>query len=974
MFPNSTRYPGPNGSNPIRVKKPLTPPNNSYDQRFTVCMSNLRSIMNKQNYVANYLQCNQNVNLFFVTETWMKPEFADSIICPKDFNVYRADRVNAKGGGVLALFKKDLNVRQVTVPNLTTENFELLCVDLFIEKSQSRFICVYIPPLYSSDLSVITNLCKILSNLSNTSRRIFILGDFNLPNINWKTMDEGSNSEKGPVKAHEYFVQYCLKNCLQQFVSEPTHIKGNILDILLCNPPARDLLLNVDVNPPLSTSCDHNLISFSLQTSHADVHKSNSYPNFRKGDYDRIQYSFNRINWSNFLSTDVNVQSSYNNFITFLQSSIRENIPNVSPRRSKNKIPKHLKILLKDKIDLYRKSKSDSSLKYDYKKKSKEYDTAVLKWHDEIESGICNSPSNNKFYSFVNSRLHAKPSFPPLTDGNGKLIFTDAEKVNTFNKYFQNVFTQDDGRPPQLSKKKTETMPSFTITKEDILNAVKNMKDKISRSPEDIPIYFIKRTISSYLPFLVTLFNNILKTNVIPTQWKSSLITPVHKKGDRCNPNNYRPISLTSSFSRIFESILYSKIFNHLSSNSLLSPHQFGFLPSRSSCSQLLSCISSWFHSLSRNKPTHVIYTDISKAFDSVSHTKLLLVLDSYGLHPTVINWIGNFLSDRNQQVIINDQLSSPLTVFSGVPQGSIIGPLLFLIYINDIAEFGNSLGENGGISLFADDTKVYSHDPQKLQPALDRVTTWLKSRQLQLAPHKCFSLTINTGRSDTVTQPPTFSINNCTVSQASTMRDLGITISSDLKWCSHVKNITKNASFSSHQLLKSIRTRNIWTLLKLYKTYIRPKLEYNTPVWSPYLTKDIDKIEGVQIRFTKYIFRRCGIPFSSYEDRLYKLNIKSLKHRRIIYDLILIYKIINNISDIKFSDHFVYRSNPYNLRGNQMKIDTISKQNSDQWRNSFYNRAVKYWNALPGPVASSPSLQIFKTKIGSINLNSLTK
>ena len=126
--------------------------------------------------------------------------------------------------------------------------------------------------------------------------------------------------------------------------------------------------------------------------------------------------------------------------------------------------------------------------------------------------------------------------------------------------------------------------------------------------PENIPIFFIKRTISSYLPFLVTLFNKILETNVIPSQWKSSLITPVHKKGDRCNPKNYRPISLTSSFSRLFESILYSKILHHLQSNNLLSPHQFGFLPLRSSCSQLLSCISTWFRSLSQGKPSHVIY------------------------------------------------------------------------------------------------------------------------------------------------------------------------------------------------------------------------------------------------------------------------------------------------------------------------------------------------------------------------------
>ena len=295
----------------------------------------------------------------------------------------------------------------------------------------------------------------------------------------------------------------------------------------------------------------------------------------------------------------------------------------------------------------------------------------------------------------------------------------------------------------------------------------------------------------------------------------------------------------------------------------------------------------------------------------------------------------------------------------------------MFLIYINDIAEFSSSLGENGGVSLFADDTKIFSPDPNKLQTVLDQMNSWLSSRQLDLAPHKCYSLTTCIS-SRKPQAKPSFSINNCTISPAPKMKDLGITVSCDLKWNHHVKNIAKNASFASHQLLKSIRTRNIWTLIKLYKTYIRPKLEYNTPVWSS--NKDIKKIEGVQVRFTKYIFRRCGIPFTSYEDRLYKLNLKSLKHRRIIYDLLLTYKIINGLSDMKFSDFFVFRSTQYNLRGNPNKINTIFKQNSDQWRSSFFNRAVKYWNALPENVASSSSLQIFKSKIRSINLDSLTK
>ena len=182
-------------------------------------------------------------------------------------------------------------------------------------------------------------------------------------------LDEGNDPEKNHVKPHEYFVQFCLKNCLRQFVTEATHVKGNILDVLLCNPSTRDLLLSVDVKPPLSTSCDHNLVSFSIRTAYTNTNKANAYPNYRKGDYESINNSLGAMNWENLLETDVSVQSSYNSFVASLQTSINENIPIVQPRKSKEKIPRHLKTLLKEKIKLYRQSKSDSSLKSIYKKK-----------------------------------------------------------------------------------------------------------------------------------------------------------------------------------------------------------------------------------------------------------------------------------------------------------------------------------------------------------------------------------------------------------------------------------------------------------------------------------------------------------------------------------------------------------------------------------------------------------------------------
>ena len=207
----------------------------------------------------------------------------------------------------------------------------------------------------------------------------------------------------------------------------------------------------------------------------------------------------------------------------------------------------------------------------------------------------------------------------------------------------------------------------------------------------------------------------------------------------------------------------------------------------------------------------------------------------------------------------------------------------------------------------------------------------------------------------------------------SNTIRDLGVYISSDFKWAKHIDYLYKSASTVSYRIFKSFKTTNIWTLLKLFTTYVRPKLEFNSCVWSPYLKTDIFKIERIQKSFTRKAFLRCNIRFSSYQDRLDKLGIKSLQYRRITFDLILIYKIIYGYSDIKFGDYFSFKQNMYNLRGNTMKIELRSdfkNKNLLQLYHCFFNRATKYWNLLPDHVATCSTISIFKRKLKDFDIN----
>ena len=386
----------------------------------------------------------------------------------------------------------------------------------------------------------------------------------------------------------------------------------------------------------------------------------------------------------------------------------------------------------------------------------------------------------------------------PLLD-NQTLLTSDSDKANCFNTQFQNFFVKDNHIVQNFHTKNTPEMPEFSITVQDITNAISEMKDKFTRTHEEIPSYFIKRTSSAISFPLLLIFEASLQYNIIPSAWKQAIVVPVFKKGNRNLATNYRPISLTSSICRLFESIVSKKILSHLLANNLLSSQQFGLIPTRSSCCQLLSSLHQWALSYSNNQTTYIIYTDIRKAFDSVSHTKLIHTFRQYKIYPSLINWLENFLTNRLQQVVINTSLSLPVHAYSGVPQGSILAPLEFILYFNDAPEITIALEGSGNIMLFTDDAKVFSTVPDKLQESLQSFYIWLKSRQLQLAPEKCFLLQIT---KDHITQPSyNFQINNNIISSEPFAKDLGIFITQNLKWDKHVDHIFQIGSVTSYQI-----------------------------------------------------------------------------------------------------------------------------------------------------------------------------
>ena len=873
------------------------------------------------------------------------------------YDVIRQDRTNKRGGGVAIYYKNSLNVQLLDNPyiNPAYSNFEFSAIKLCSAYPKITFVCFYLPPDSSKCISTISNLCKVISFFLTHNEPFILLGDFNLPSINWATMTAGNSSS-------QYFLDFCTNNCLTQIISSPTHSCGNILDLVLCNISAKSQINNSKINPPLTTTCDHNLVSLSLWSNTAKQ-KQIRKPvyNFKYGDYDKINEQLLRCDWSFLYYDSISCQEKYDRYISILNNIIEANIPVKSFSNKKLKLPRHIKKLRRLKLKTYKLLKQGRTSKHNYKTISKKYDYEIKVWHEERERNICECSNKKKLYSYVNKKLNNNFNIPSLEDPNGNLLTNEVDKANLFNSTFHKQFTLDDGKDvlPVEKNLTSNSMPHFVITEQDLYNAISSTKDKLTETPEQIPPYFIKRVAKSLSFPLLYFYNYSITYNIIPSQWKQSMLVPIYKKGDRSQPANYRPIALTSSFCRILETIISGYMLQHLLANSLILPSQFGFLPNRSSCDQLLWCIHDWYKSYCQKNIVHVIYSDITKAFDSVSHTKLITVIKSYGINNSILYWIQNFLSNRRQLVKLSTQSSSFLPILSGVPQGSVLGPLLFIIFINDIIWKVQSQ-HNVKIALFADDAKFTTTDGQELQYCLDLFSQTISEYQLKLAPHKSSALHICKKSLDNNLQQ--FQLNSTTIPSTRSIKDLGITIQNNLKWEVHINNIYGKAASLSYRILKCFRSKNIWTLLLLYKSYVRPLLVFNTEVWSPYFKKDIDRIESVQKRYTKLICQRCNIPFSSYTDRLEKLNLTTLHDRRIKFDLILMFKIINNLSFLTFDDFFPLEVPIYQLRHSFPKIKTKQTFNRKSWSESFFVRGPKYWNVLDKTITATKSLSHFKS------------
>jgi hypothetical protein len=550
-----------------------------------------------------------------------------------------------------------------------------------------------------------------------------------------------------------------------------------------------------------------------------------------------------------------------------------------------------------------------------------------------------------------------------VQDGaHSRVVTDDLEKSALFAEFFSSIYsieldTTFENLPAIMP---TNSVPRIEITSEIVMSKLNQLKVDKSPGPDMLHPKVLHEVRSSIVPYLVYLFQFLLHHSVIPDEWKHSIITVLHKKGKKDKVENYRSISLTCITCKVMESIICDQVMGYFITNKLFSDKQYGFIKNRSTVVQLLRILDDWSNSLNQGKQVDVIYTDFEKAFDKVPHKRLLSKLHSYGISDELICWIETYLHGRTQCVRVNSAFSESKPVLSGIPQGSVLGPLLFIIYINDLP---NVCRDICNVFMFADDAKLYKCvsnqlDADNLNLSFNNIMTWSQNWLMKLNINKCKVLSLRTTKANIVTYSYGVA-NSDTLERVDNIKDLGVNMTCNLSFRSHVYEKINLAYRMLGLIKRNFFSVDSYTFITLYKSFVRCHLEYATSVWNPCSVGLVHDLEKVQKRATKYI-RECK--HMSYKQRLEYLKLPTLRYRRLRGDMIQVYHILHNKYEPDIAP-VLARNLDSRTRGNSLKL-LVERCNVDIRKFSFCNRVVNYWNALPEIVVSSASLHSFKINI----------
>lgn len=931
---------------------------------------NIRSLNANGDCFSSFLSTLEiKFDIICLTETWLHADnFIDNFF-PGYAGFHLTRESSRRGGGVAVYVGNNLNAKIIPDMSINHDACETLFVR--VNNNQQNFIVssCYRPP--SSNFNVFNSLFEEkLRSLNTNTCDLVVCGDFNLDLLE---IDSNLSSSE--------FLNMMSGLSLSPLISKPTRVTDNssslIDNIFISNLiNFKTGIFSVDISDHFPIFLIYqNYFSASITRQPIQI----SYREINDETLSNLYDHFSRHNFQQIIelkSVDESMEIIHNQLLSDYNLccplktkyiSYKDNIKPWIDNSIKTKMKKRQLYFRLYKLNLITKREHNNFRNHVTSviriAKRKYYDRIF----DEVKGDI------RKTWKIINSVL--KPKNYDLKRVIKKLNFEgreysdDSDISHIFNSFFSTIGSNiaetfgDVGDDHKTYTSRDRICNSFflsPVSSNDIFSIIKSMKNKSSHH-STYPISVLKNLNSIISPVLAQLYNKSFCTGKFPNMLKKARVIPIHKSGSTDDPNNYRPISILSPFSKILEKLVFNQLYSFLERFSILKNNQFGFRKNMSTSSAIIDNLQYVYDNLDVGRSIISFFLDFSKAFDCVDHSILLHKLSVYGVRGVALEWFRSYLSGREQYVSYNNNNSQLRSISHGVPQGSVLGPLLFLIFINDFS----NCSEFFRFILFADDSTLtctidnISADQisLKLESELINVHKWLNSNKIKININKSNFIFFSYRKLNSI---PPINFANSAITQTSYTKFLGLTIDQHLRYQQHIKLLASKLSKSLGILyrLNSFFPSNI--LKTLYFSLFHPYLNYAIDSWYGAPEYAVETIKVLQRKAIRAIF---NLPYNEHTTRYFK-EAKILKLED-IYKLNICSTVFTSLtSNNNISPRLQITSERHNYSTRNSTSLVLPQFNRSRTQSSFIYQAIKEWNSLPEAIKSSRSLFAFKFKL----------